>query len=207
MKCDVFFIILMPFIQTNTLWQIIVSSGNGKKRRWFSYWTRGLHLFLFAARKLKSYLTTTISIILSYPLLMLLIHPPSAFFCCVVVSDFWSFSIQFSFFWIKKKYYWIIVDLQCCVNFLLYRKVIQFYIYIFFLFFYYGLSITGYWTWFPILYSKTLLFIHLTYDSLQLLIPNSQSFPTCHPPHLATASLFSSSGSFHSLDMFICIIL
>lgn len=117
MKCDVFFIILMPFIQTNTLWQIIVSSGNGKKRRWFSYWTRGLHLFLFAARKLKSYLTTTISIILSYPLLMLLIHPPSAFFCCVVVSDFWSFSIQFSFFWIKKKYYWIIVDLQCCVNF------------------------------------------------------------------------------------------
>ena len=136
--------------------------------------------FSFCCKETQSYLTTTFSIILSYPLLMLLIHPPSAFFC-FVVSDFWSFSIQFSFFWIKKKY-WIIVDLQCCVNFLLYRKVIQFYIYIFFLiFFYYGLIITGYRTWFPILYSKTLLFIHLTYDSLQLLIPNSQSFPICHP--------------------------
>ena len=108
-------------------------------------------------------------------------YPPSfSFFLLCCCQRFLIFQYPVFFLLNKKKYYRIIVDLQCCLNFLLYRKVIQFYIYIFFLFFYYGLIITGHWTWFPILYSKTLLFIHLTYDSLQLLIPNSQSFPTCH---------------------------
>ena len=37
--------------------------------------------------------------------------------------------------------------------------------------------ITGYWIWFPVLYSGTLLFIHALYNSLHLLIPNSQFIP------------------------------
>ena len=40
------------------------------------------------------------------------------------------------------------------------------------------------------LYSRTLLFIHPMFNSLHLLIPNSQSIPP-HPPALATTSLFS----------------
>ena len=35
----------------------------------------------------------------------------------------------------------------------------------------------GHWTYFPMLYSKTLLFIHHIYNSLHLLILNSQPFP------------------------------
>ena len=37
----------------------------------------------------------------------------------------------------------------------------------------------------------TLLFIHFIYNSLHLLIPNSQSIPPPHPSHLATTHLFS----------------
>ena len=40
--------------------------------------------------------------------------------------------------------------------------------------------ITECWTQFPVLCSRTLLFIHLLYNSLQLLILTSQSFS--HPP-------------------------
>ena len=43
--------------------------------------------------------------------------------------------------------------------------------------------IIGYYCiWFPVLYSRTLLFIHSIYTTLHLLIPNSQSIPT--PPLL-----------------------
>ena len=35
----------------------------------------------------------------------------------------------------------------------------------------------GYWIYFQVLNSRTLLFIHLRYDSLYLLLPNSQYFP------------------------------
>ena len=48
--------------------------------------------------------------------------------------------------------------------------------------------ITGYWIQFPVLYSRILLFIHSIYNSLHLLIPDSQSFP-CLPPYPSTVSL------------------
>ena len=50
--------------------------------------------------------------------------------------------------------------------------------------------ITGYWIQFPVLYSRTLLFICPIYSSWHLLTPNSQSFPL-HPHPLATTSLLS----------------
>ena len=37
--------------------------------------------------------------------------------------------------------------------------------------------ITGYWIWFPGPYSRTLLFFHLKYNSLHLLIPTFHSIP------------------------------
>ena len=45
--------------------------------------------------------------------------------------------------------------------------------------------ITEYWIESPVLYGRTLLFIHPTYNSLYLLIPNSQSLPP-HPLPLGT---------------------
>ena len=48
---------------------------------------------------------------------------------------------------------------------------------------------------FPVLYSRTLLFIHPIYNSLPLLIPDSQSFPPTPSSPLATTSLFSMSVS------------
>ena len=44
--------------------------------------------------------------------------------------------------------------------------------------------ITGFWIRFPALYSRTLLFIHPVYNSLHLLIPDSQYFPLLHSPPL-----------------------
>ena len=41
--------------------------------------------------------------------------------------------------------------------------------------------ITGYWTQLPVLYNRTLLFIHSIYNSLYLLVPNSQSNPPLPP--------------------------
>ena len=74
--------------------------------------------------------------------------------CCLVGSFFLFF-----------KFYWSIVYLQCCVNFFYTAKLIQLYIYIciypFPLWF-----ITVYWILFPVLYSRTLLFIHPIYNSL-----------------------------------------
>jgi len=73
-------------------------------------------------------------------------------------------------------------------QFLMYIQVIviQLFIYIYthtHTFFQYSVLlwfITECWTQFPVLYSRTLLFIHLLYNSLQLLILTSQSFS--HPP-------------------------
>ena len=56
--------------------------------------------------------------------------------------------------------------------------------------------IIGYRIHFPVFYSRTLLFLHPIYRSLNLLISNSQSIPpppTC--PHSATTSLFFMSVS------------
>ena len=44
--------------------------------------------------------------------------------------------------------------------------------------FWFVFMITGYWIWFPVLYGRTLLFIHSIYNSLHLLVLNSQSTPT-----------------------------
>ena len=77
--------------------------------------------------------------------------------------------------------------------FLLDRKVIQSYVF-FFLIFFLWWFIAGYGIEFPVLYSGTLLFICSMYNSLHLLIPNSQSVPPPRPSPLATTSLFSVHG-------------
>lgn len=48
---------------------------------------------------------------------------------------------------------------------------------------------------FPVLYNTTSLFTHPTYNSLHLLIPNSQSAPLYPPFPLATTNLPSVSVS------------
>ena len=76
-----------------------------------------------------------------------------------------------------KKFYWSIVDLQCCAHFC--DSIIHIHILSHFLFQYF--NIIGYWTLFPVLYRRTLWFIHPLYASLHLLISNSQCFPAPHP--------------------------
>ena len=66
------------------------------------------------------------------------------------------------------------------------------YIYIFLFVFFSIIVHLGYWMYFHVLYSRT-LFIHPVYNSLHLLIPNSQSIPPSPLPVLATTSLFSMS--------------
>ena len=61
---------------------------------------------------------------------------------------------------------------------------------VYILFYIFSIFVTGYWTYFPVLYTRTLLFIHPIYTSLRLLTPNSQSIPPLTPSHLATTSLF-----------------
>ena len=103
----------------------------------------------------------------------------------------------------------VIVDLQCSVNFYC-TAVTYTYIYththiylhtLFFSHFPPSCSITSDYIQFPVLYSRISLFIHSKYNSLHLLIPNSQSIPfpsPWQPVHpipfpLATTSLFSKS--------------
>ena len=79
-------------------------------------------------------------------------------------------------------FYWSIVDLQSCVNFCCTAKWFSYiYVYIFYIPFHYGLSQDIEYS-FPVIYSRTLLFIHSIYNSLHLLIPNSQSIPPRSPP-------------------------
>ena len=54
-----------------------------------------------------------------------------------------------------------------------------------------------------LLYSRTLLFIHPLYNSLQLLIPKSQSFPPPLSSSLATTSLFSMSVSLFLIHRYV----
>ena len=78
---------------------------------------------------------------------------------------------------------------------MLYGKVIQLYIHIyiylhyilFHSIFHYSLII-GYWILFPVLYSRTLLFIHPICNRLHLLIPNSN-------PSLPQLILFAASSA------------
>ena len=57
--------------------------------------------------------------------------------------------------------------------------------------------ITGYWIQFPVLYGRTLLFMHSVYNNLHLLIPNPHCLPLPHSNH----SLFSKSDSVSVLWM------
>ena len=52
--------------------------------------------------------------------------------------------------------------------------------------------IMGYWIYFPVLYSRTLLLTHPICTSFHLLIPDCSSIHPLHASPLATASLFSS---------------
>ena len=95
-------------------------------------------------------------------------------------------------------------------QFLLYKKMIQSYIYIYtFIFLYYLPSwfIPRSWIQFPVLYSRTSLFIHSKYKSLHLLTPYSQSIPQ-HPFSLWQLQVFSLCLQlcFCFVDRFICAI-
>ena len=65
-------------------------------------------------------------------------------------ADYFVFTSLFFFF------NWSIVELQCCVNFLLYSKVTPLYI-CSFLYSFLLSCIPGCWVYFPVLYSQTLL--------------------------------------------------
>ena len=82
--------------------------------------------------------------------------------------------------------------------------MIQLYIYIhipFKMFF----SITvdpGYWMWFSVLYSRSLLFIHSTHYSIHLLTPISYSSPPPTLSRLSSTGLFSESASVSQMGSF-----
>ena len=80
---------------------------------------------------------------------------------------------------LKFFFYWSMGDLQGCVNFCCMANV-QRYTYTHTLSFSYSFPwrfITGYRTWFPVLYPGPLLLTYPLCVSLRLLIPASQSFP------------------------------
>ena len=104
----------------------------------------------------------------------------------------WEWIHSLSLFFLNL-FYWRTVDLPHCVNFYCTAKWFSYtyilYIYSFSSSFPWWL-ITGYWIQFLVLYSRTLLFFHPINNSLHLLIPTSQSFPSWAPATLATYSLF-----------------
>ena len=103
---------------------------------------------------------------------------------------------------------WSIVGLQCCVNFCYTAKWLS-YTYIYSFPHSFPLCfVTGYWIQFPVLYNRTLLFIHSLYHSLHLLIADSQFIHLLPPSPLATqvCSLWL-WVSFCFVDKFTCVIL
>ena len=87
--------------------------------------------------------------------------------------------------------------MQCYVNFFYTAKWLS-YTYILIYSFSYSFPlrfITGCWIQFPVLYSRTLLFLLPVYNSSLLIIPYSQSFALHSPTPLASISLFSLSVS------------
>jgi len=78
-----------------------------------------------------------------------------------------------------------LADSQYCVKFCCTAKWLHIYstvIHIYNFFYSFSLwSLTEYWIQFPVLYSRTLLFIQSRYNSLHLLTPNFQSIPPPAP--------------------------
>ena len=64
--------------------------------------------------------------------------------------------------------------------------------------------ITGYWWWFPVLYSRTLLFIHSLCNSLHLLMPNFHSiFPVPFGNYQSDRNYLFSNHHNASLELFL----
>ena len=77
---------------------------------------------------------------------------------------------------------WTTVDFPCCANLCCTAKWLRYIrIYILFLYPFPLWFLTGYWIQFPVLYSRTWLFIHPIYNSLHLQAPNSRSIPFLPP--------------------------
>ena len=94
--------------------------------------------------------------------------------------------------WLKQLARACTVDLQCCAYFCSQQSDSVIHMYRHFFSYSFPLwFITAYWILFLVLYRRTLLFIHPTYNSLHLLIPGSQSFPPHLPTTSATTSLIS----------------
>ena len=65
--------------------------------------------------------------------------------------------------------------------------------------------ITEYWVEFPVLYSRSLLIIYFIYNSVYLLIPNSQFIPPSYVSPLVSINLFSMSVSLFLFCFWVCL--
>ena len=88
--------------------------------------------------------------------------------CCITSHSFF-----------KKVFYWGIVDLPCCVIFCYTVKWFSYTCICFIFIFFFIMLYLRILNIVPVLYSRTLLFIHAKYNNL--LIPNFQSIPTTLP--------------------------
>ena len=130
---------------------------------------------------------------------------------CIIEIFIWYASflgISWRIIWWKTCFNFIGVEfiLQCCVIFCCTANWVS-YIYIFFFIFFSIVVCHKILTTVPCAYNWILLFIHPIYDSVNLLIPNSQSFPpppTPWQPQVCTVCLWA---WFYFVDMFIFIIL
>ena len=139
---------------------------------------------------------------LCYILLALIVVITKLSYFCIFFSLILNFKLIF------KKF---IVDLQCVPIFAVQQSgsVIRIYTYIYIYFFKYFPSgtIPGDWIQFPVLWIRTLLFIHSKHKSLHLLNPSSQSFLLPPFSSLATISLFPMSVSLFLRSVYLCNIL
>ena len=126
----------------------------------------------------------------------------SRFFLISKTDRKWIAGIYNEFFFlfcaIFLKFYWSIIDLQCCVSGVQQSDSV---IHIFILFQSFLLQvITEYWVEFPVLYSRSLLVTYLIYSSVCMLIPNSWFIP---PPPLHVSPLVIISLFLVSVSLFL----